>query len=302
MAGLDERAAIKGGVDGAETQDLGFGAAGGGSVYVRAALAQGRVAIIPQLSRGWGAGEEDFILAVHPVEGAAQLAGHGGKLLGWKAAAFGQGFAAAHAGPETAVGKAVVRFSSAEVLGQLALGDMTHDADVGRGLERMMDVVCGEIAAVPGAAHQRGELARLTAELVEHGGELFRKHEEAAVGDGLLITLSVEDAFDSGATYRDAMRGPAWVDFCEEAGDLAPAGSFAGLAGFADQDDEEIEAVAGGADAAVKRGADEIAEGGEELQQDGGGIGFNVRGKAADDEAGKSVEGGIGERRRRGRG
>jgi hypothetical protein len=117
-----------------------------------------------------------------------------------------------------------------------------------------------------------------------------------------LITLSVEDAFDSGAAYRDAMRGPAWVDFCEEAGDLAPAGSFAGLAGFADQDDEEIEAVAGGADAAVKRGADEIAEGGEELQQDGGGIGFSVRGKAADDEAGKSVEGGIGERRRRGRG
>jgi hypothetical protein len=238
-----------------------------------------------------------------PVEGTAQLADHGGVRLWGKAAALGQGLAAAHAGPETAVGKAVVRLSAAEVMGEVALGDMTHDAEVGRGgVERMMDVVCGEIAAVPTAAQQRGELASLAAELVEHRGELFRKHEEAAVGDGSLITLSVEDAFDSGAAYRDAVRGPAWVDFCEEGGDLAPAGSFASLTGFADQDDEEIEAVTGGADAAVKRRADEIAEGGEELQQDSGGISFGVRSKAAHDEAGKAVEGWIGECRRRGRG
>ena len=34
MTGFDEGAAIEGGVDGAEAQDLGFGAAGGGAVYV----------------------------------------------------------------------------------------------------------------------------------------------------------------------------------------------------------------------------------------------------------------------------
>ena len=84
------------------------------------------------------------------------------------------------------------------------------------------------------------------------------------------------------------------VGFGEEAGDLAPACSFAGLARFADQYDEEIEAVAGGAHEAVRRGADEVAEGGQELQEDGCGIGFGVRRKATDSEAGKTVEGRIG--------
>ncbi len=46
-----------------KTQDLGFGAAG-------------------------GAREKDFILAVHPVEGTAQLSGQGGLLFGGKAAAI----------------------------------------------------------------------------------------------------------------------------------------------------------------------------------------------------------------------
>ncbi len=48
-------------------------------------------------------------------------------------------------------------------------------------------------------------------------------------------------------------------------------------------------------DDAVRRGADEVAEGGQELQEDGSGIGFGVRGKATDGEAGKTVEGRIGE-------
>ena len=100
----------------------------------------------------------------------------------------------------------------------------------------------------------------------------------------------MEDAVGCGAGGGDAARGPARVDFGEETGDLAPAGSFAGLARFADQDDEEIEAVTGGADAAVRGGADEVAEGGQELEEDGSGIGFGVRGKAADGETGKTVE------------
>ena len=47
VAGIDERGAIKGRVDGAQAKDLGFGAAGGGAKCVLATLAQGDVAIIP---------------------------------------------------------------------------------------------------------------------------------------------------------------------------------------------------------------------------------------------------------------
>ena len=39
MAGVDYGTAIEGGIDGAEAQDLGFGAAGGGSVGILATLA-----------------------------------------------------------------------------------------------------------------------------------------------------------------------------------------------------------------------------------------------------------------------
>ncbi len=39
MAGVDERAGIECGIDGAKTQDLGFGAAGGGAVCIFASLA-----------------------------------------------------------------------------------------------------------------------------------------------------------------------------------------------------------------------------------------------------------------------
>src|ERR1700722_9572584 len=44
---FDHGAAIEGGVDSAEAEDLSFGAAGGGAVDVLAALAQGRIAIHP---------------------------------------------------------------------------------------------------------------------------------------------------------------------------------------------------------------------------------------------------------------
>jgi hypothetical protein len=47
VGNFDLGAAVEGGVKGAETEDLGFGATGGGAVGVRAALAQGGVAIHP---------------------------------------------------------------------------------------------------------------------------------------------------------------------------------------------------------------------------------------------------------------
>jgi hypothetical protein len=124
---------------------------------------------------------------------------------------------------------------------------------------------------------------------LKDGGELLREQEEAAIGGRLLITQSMDDAVGCGAGGGDAARGPEIVDFGEEAGELAPACSFASLARFADQYDEEIEAVTSGSHKAVRRGADEVAEGGQELQEDGGGIGFGVRREGADGEAGKAV-------------
>ena len=105
-----------------------------------------------------------------------------------------------------------------------------------------------------------------------------------------------------GAGGGYAARRPERVGFGEEAGDLAPAGPFAGLARFADEDDEEIEAVARGTDAAVRGGADEVAEGGQELEEDGGGIGLGVRGEGADEETGDTVESRAVQRRWWGRG
>ncbi len=91
MGGFDEGAAIESGVDGTEAQNLGFGAA----------LAQDRIAFMPELPGGFGAAEVD--LTLRPVEGAAQLTGYGGKLVRREAAAVGQGLAATHVGPEAAV-------------------------------------------------------------------------------------------------------------------------------------------------------------------------------------------------------
>jgi hypothetical protein len=41
----------------------------------------------------------------------------------------------------------------------------------------------------------------------------------------------------------------------------------------------------------VRSGADEVAEGSQELQEDGGGIGLGMWGKCADEETGNTVEG-----------
>jgi len=108
-----------------------------------------------------------------------------------------------------------------------------------------------------------------------------------------LVVQCLEDGVGGGAVGGDAVRDPGVVHFGEEAGDLTPACSFAGFAGLADEDDEEIEAVAGGADEGMGAGTCEVAEGGEELQQEGHRIGFTVGGETADDAAGKAVKGWI---------
>jgi hypothetical protein len=77
MAGFDHRAAVESGVDGAEAQDLGFGTAGSGPVYIRAAVAQAGIHVIPQLLSVWAAVEDEAGLGVYPIQSTAQLAGEG---------------------------------------------------------------------------------------------------------------------------------------------------------------------------------------------------------------------------------
>jgi hypothetical protein len=71
------------------------------------------------------------------------------------------------------------------------------------------------------------------------------------------------------------------IDFSEEAADLVPACSLAGLAGFADQHHEKVETVPGSIDHAVGSGASGIAEGGQKLEENGGGWSLGVRGQGA---------------------
>jgi hypothetical protein len=175
---------------------------------------------------------------------------------------------------------------------EFGFGDVTHDADMSRsGLDRVVAVVGVKVAAVPGAAEQRGELASFAAEDMEHGREFLREQKEPAIGGRLLIAQCLEDAAHCRASGGDAARRPERVRFGEEAGDLAPTGSFAGLARFADEDNEEVETVARGTHTAVRRGADEVAEGRQELEEDRGRVGFGVRGKATDDATSDTVEG-----------
>ena len=164
------------------------------------------------------------------------------------------------------------------------------------GLDGEAAVEAAKIAAVPGATEQRGELAGFATEGMENGREFLREQEETAVGDRLLIAQRMLDGGKCGASGGDTMRRPERVCFSEEAGDLAPAGSFAGLARFADEDHEEIETVARGADTAVRGWADKVAEGGQELEEDGSRIGFGVWGEARNDAARDTVECRDGER------
>ena len=81
------------------------------------------------------------------------------------------------------------------MMGELGLGDVTHQADMSRSdLDRAAAVVGAKVAAVPGAAEQRGELAGFAAEGVEDGRELLREQEKPAIGGGLLIAQRMEDA------------------------------------------------------------------------------------------------------------
>jgi hypothetical protein len=78
MGDADDRATVESSVDGAESEDLGFGAAGGGAAQPRAKPAQGGMAILPKLACRLVATEDDFGCGGRPVESATQFAGDGG--------------------------------------------------------------------------------------------------------------------------------------------------------------------------------------------------------------------------------
>jgi hypothetical protein len=175
---------------------------------------------------------------------------------------MGQGLAALDAGPEAAVGEPVVGFGGMEILGEFALGDVGDEADVGAGrLERPATIEGTEMAAIPGGAEQRREMSLGAPQGVQDGGEFFRDGKEAAVRGWFLITQSINKATGSEASGGDASVQPGMIDLRKEAHDLVQAGSLAGLAGFADQHDKEIEAVAGSIDHAVGARADQVAKG-----------------------------------------
>ena len=109
----------------------------------------------------------------------------------------------------------------------------------------------------------------------------------------LLIAEGPYEAVGGKAGAVDAGGEPGGVDAGEKIGDEVPASAFTGLAGIADEDDEEVEGVTGGFDHAVGAGPDEIAEGYEELEEKCSGMRFGVGRERVDEVSGGSVEGGL---------
>ena len=211
-------------------------------------------------------------------------------------AAFGQALAALHCSPETTVGEAVVGFCRVEILCEFALRDVGDQADMGAGcLDGVETMERAEIATIPGATEQGREVALDTPEGMENGGKFFRERKQATVRGRLLIAQRIDKRSGRQASGGDAFGDPGVVNFREEAADLVPACSLSGLAGFADQHHEKVETMAGGIDHAVGRRTNGVAERGQQLEEDGSGMGFAVRGQAAYGQPRDAVECGIAE-------
>ena len=244
---LDDGAAVESGVEGAQAQYLSFGPTGGGGVESGTGPTQDGVVVVPKFCGGRVAGKAELALALYPLDGQAETAGDGGLLFGVDVAAIGETLAALHASPEAAVGEAVVGFGAAKGLGELALGDVTDEAEM-----------CSAGGAIPGAAQQGGERGAAAAHGVEHGGKFLGECEQTRVACLVAHDGKESSGGETGAGHT--ILRPGGIDFGEELGYLVPTGSLAGLAGFPDEDDEEVEGVAGGADHAVRGGADQVAK------------------------------------------
>jgi hypothetical protein len=128
---------------------------------------------------------------------------------------------------------------------------------------------------------------------MEDGGKLFRESEKAPVRGRLLIAQSLNEATGCEARAGDTRGEPGLIYLGKEAGNLIPAGAFAGLAGVAYEYDVEIETVASGIDHAVGSGTEQVAEDGEKLEEQGGRVGLGVWSDDANDASGEAVKRGL---------
>ena len=94
MRQADDRGGVEGGVDGAEAEDLGLGAAGGGAAQAGLELAQDGIAMVPEVASRVIAVKEDFGSSGGPVEGAAEFACDRGEIAGAEASTVGNAVAA----------------------------------------------------------------------------------------------------------------------------------------------------------------------------------------------------------------
>jgi hypothetical protein len=164
---------------------------------------------------------------------------------------------------------------------------MSDEAEVRSGdAEVAVKVERGEIAIVPGTTEKGRKVSVSALDVMEDGGKLLGEHEETALGGRVLIAESLEESVGGEASGLDTASEPERVDAFEQVRDEVPARAFASFAGIADEDDEEVESVAGGLNHAVRAGADEITEGRQELQQNGGRVSLGVGSEEANDAAG----------------
>jgi hypothetical protein len=128
---------------------------------------------------------------------------------------------------------------------------------------------------------------------MEGGGELFREGEKPAVGGRLLIAQSMDEATGGKARGGDARGEPGLVHLSEETRNLIPTGALAGLAGVAYEHDVQIQTVAGGIDHAVRSAAEQVAEDGQKLEENGGRVGLGMGSDGADGKSYGAMESGF---------
>ena len=157
MRQADDGGGVEGRVNGAETQDLGLGTAGGGAAQAGPELAQDGIAVVPEFAGSSIAAEEDFRSRRGPVKSVAECADDWSQIAGAQASTVGNAAAAMHPGPETAIGKTILCFGTAEIFCELTLGDVGDETDMGAGgAQLLLHIGRGEIATVPGAAEHGG--------------------------------------------------------------------------------------------------------------------------------------------------
>jgi hypothetical protein len=112
----------------------------------------------------------------------------------------------------------------------------------------------------------------------------------------------MDEAAGGKASTGDTGGEPWLIDLGEKTGNVIPTGALTGLAGIANEHDVKVETVARGIDPAMGTTADEVAEDGEKLEEQGGGMGFGMGGDGSDGQSGEAVESGLVENWMRGRG